>query len=175
MNIWISSKLNFMVIDLEFQKNIKISLNWRFCNFVETQNSIVENCVSTIFHYGILCFHNFPIIGSMVFVETQFGTMEFCVSTIFHYGILCFHKVPPILMNQSMINEGGTLANFFQNPFNSQVQKLTKPGFRWLAHLENLATVLIFSTRLIIILGYPFRNETGFFVLKSIPNMLKPL
>ena len=124
MNIWISSKLNFMVIDLEFQKNIKISLNWRFCNFVETQNSIVENCVSTIFHYGILCFHNFPIIGSMVFVETQFGTMEFCVSTIFHYGILCFHKVPPILMNQSMINEGGTLANFFSEPFQFPSSKI---------------------------------------------------
>ena len=84
MNIWISSKLNFMVIDLEFQKNIKISLNWRFCNFVETQNSIVENCVSTIFHYGILCFHNFPIIGSMAF----------CGNTIWHYGILCFHNFP---------------------------------------------------------------------------------
>ena len=176
MNIWISSKLNFMVIDLEFQKNIKISLNWRFCNFVETQNSIVENCVSTIFHYGILCFHNFPIIGSMVF----------CGNTIWHYGILCFHNFPlwNFVFPQSATNidepvddkwGGNSRQFFFQNPFNSQVQKLTKPGFRWLAHLENLATVLIFSTRLIIILGYPFRNETGFFVLKSIPNMLKPL
>ena len=81
---------------------------------METQFSTMAFCVSTIFQ----------LLDQWFFVETQFGTMEFCVSTIFHYGILCFHKVPPILMNQSMINEGGTLANFFSEPFQFPSSKI---------------------------------------------------
>ena len=129
------------------------------------QFSTMAFCVSTIFQ----------LLDQWFFVETQFGTMEFCVSTIFHYGILCFHKVPPILMNQSMINEGGTLANFFSEPFQFPSSKIDQTWISMIGPPGKPSNSPHFSTRLIIILGYPFRNETGFFVLKSIPNMLKPL